>query len=720
MESIWGPFGLWLRIYVGLISLWGTRQCWSLNDEGLTLLEFRGRITSDPFAALANWNPNDCNPCKWLGVRCVDSQVQTLVLPDLSLEGTLAPELGKLRHLKSLVLYKNSFSGTIPKELGGLDKLELLDLRGNDLTGCIPAEIVRVLLSKHLLVCDNKFEGSDSQELRLPSHNNHLTPLATLSHGKNRKFAHRIQQQEQHGEKSMCHKNFKQWNMEDSFVIPLKGALKNYLKAVIAVALPLFKLGKATPHAYEEKYCKNLTSSDESDFGHDESEFGQNVPNIINSVRRKLFDQSSNLAAAPFSGGPTIEISSVPITQSSGAFPAVPDTNKKQNQSPAPLPSSSNSPPVNQASQQNSPNGASGKLWKYIIIIAGVAVLVIVFVIMLCIWRKRAAKVIKPWKTGISGQLQKAFITGVPKLNQGELETACEDFSNIINSFDECTIYKGTLSSGVEIAVDSTIVTSAHDWSKNMETAYRKKIAALSRVNHKNFTNLIGYCDEEEPFTRMMVFEYAPNGNLFEHLHVEEVEPLDWSARMRVIMGTAYCLQYMHHDLNPPVAHSNLNSIAILLTDDFAAKISEISFGKHAKTNTTGDESQKSSELPPQADPETDVYNFGVLLLEIISGKLPYSEEQGHLANWAAEHLNDKRSIGYLIDPTLQSFKEEELEVICEVIKDCLQSDPRLRPTMKDITPRLREVLHISPEQAVPRLSPLWWAELEILSMEAT
>uniref|UniRef100_A0A0R0IKH9 Protein kinase domain-containing protein n=1 Tax=Glycine max TaxID=3847 RepID=A0A0R0IKH9_SOYBN len=629
MESIWGPFGLWLRIYVGLISLWGTQQCSSLNDEGLTLLEFRGRITSDPFAALANWNPNDCNPCKWLGVRCVDGQVQ------------------------SLVLYKNSFSGTIPKELGDLDKLELLDLRGNDLTGCIPAEIARVLLSKNLLVCDNKFEGSDSQELRklrLPSNNN------------NRKFVHQ------------------------------------------------FKLGKATPHAYEEKYCDNLTSSDESEF----------VQNVVDSARRKLLDQSSNLAAEHFSGGPAIEISSIPIAQSSGAFPAVPDTNKKQNQSPAPLPSPSVSPHVNQASQQNSPNGASGKLWKYIIIITGVAVLVILVVIMLCIWRKRAAKVIKPWKTGISGQLQKAFITGVPKLNRGELETACEDFSNIINSFDECTVYKGTLSSGVEIAVDSTIVASANDWSKNMETAYRKKIAALSRVNHKNFTNLIGYCDEEEPFTRMMVFEYAPNGNLFEHLHVKEVEPLDWSTRMRVIMGTAYCLQYMHHDLNPPVAHSNLNSIAILLTDDFAAKISEISFGKHAKTNTTGDESHKSSELPPQADPETDVYNFGVLLLEIISGKLPYSEEQGHLANWAAEHLNDKQSISYLIDPTLQSFKDEELDVICEVIKDCLQSDPRLRSTMKEITPRLREVLHVSPEQAVPRLSPLWWAELEILSVEAT
>lgn len=666
MESAWATFGFWLRVYVGLISLWGTRLCWSqnLNDEGLALLKFRERITSDPFGSLAKWNPNDSNPCNWLGVRCVDGKVQMLVLVELSLEGTLAPELGKLCHLKSLVLYKNKFSGTIPKELGDLDKLELLDLRGSNLVGCVPTKFGGMLLSKQLLICDSEIEDSQELEnLRLPSNNYHSTPLTTLDHGK---FAH--------------------WS----------------------------ELGEATPRAYEQKYCKSRTSSHES-------ETDDNVSNLVNSARRKLFDQSSNLAAAPFSG-PAIQISSIPFTQSSGAFPAVPGNNKKQYQSPAPLPSPSNSPHMNQTNQQNSANGASGKLWKDIITIAGVAVLVIVLLIMLCIWRKRAAKVIKPWKTGISGQLQKAFITGVPKLNRAELDTACEDFSNIIHSFDACTIYKGTLSSGVEIAVDSTIVNSVQDWSKSMETSYRKKIATLSRVNHKNFINLIGYCDEEEPFTRMMVFEYAPNGSLFEHLHVEEVEHLDWSARMRVIMGTAYCLQYMHHDLNPPVAHSNLNSAAILLTDDFAAKLSEISFGKNVLTpaNTTGGESHKS-ELPPPADPETDVYNFGVLLLEIISGKLPYSEEQGHLVNFAAEHLKDMQSIiGNLIDPTLESFKDEELDIICEVIKDCLQSDPRLRPTMQEITPRLREVLCISPEQAVPRLSPLWWAELEILSSEAT
>ncbi|CAJ2677378.1 unnamed protein product [Trifolium pratense] len=701
MECICDRFGFWLRIYVGLISLWTIRLCWALNDEGIALLEFRERITSDPHGALINWDPNDSDPCKWWGVRCVDGKVQILDLNGLSLEGELTPRLGKLSHLKSLVLCKNNFSGTIPKELGDLENLELLDLRENNLTGNIPSEIGR-------LVHHNKIEGSDSLELgNMPSKSliidNYSSPLPSLSHCKHRKFAH-----------CLWYRDFKQLNKVDSLAVPIKGALKRYFNAM---ALPLFKLGKATS-GYEETYCAGLPSTDES-------EVDPNLSNLISSARRKLLDQSSNLAAAPYSG-PAIQISNLPITISCGSFPAVPDASKKQNQSAAPLDPPTVSPPHdNEISQPNSdsgaPSGAPSKLWKYIIIISGVVFLVLFIVLILCIYRKRAAKVIKPWKTGISGQLQKAFVTGVPKLNRSELETACEDFSNIINSFEKCTVYKGTLSSGVEIAVDSTIVTSADEWSKNMEMAYRRKIAALSRVNHKNFTNLIGYCDEEEPLTRMMVFEYAPNGSLFEHLHVKEVEHLDWSARVRVIMGTAYCLQYMHHDLNPPVSHSHLSSVSILLTDDFAAKISEISFGNNrvSKSSTTGDDSKKP-ELPPQQGPETDVYNFGVLLLEIISAKLPYSEEQGHLVNWASEYLNDKRNFGCLIDPTLESFKDNELDVICEVIKECIQSDPRLRPTMQEITCKLREVLNISPEQAVPRLSPLWWAELEILSVEAT
>ncbi|KAI5396457.1 hypothetical protein KIW84_062610 [Lathyrus oleraceus] len=184
--------------------------------------------------------------------------------------------------------------------------------------------------------------------------------------------------------------------------------------------------------------------------------------------------------------------------------------------------------------------------------------------------------------TGLSGQLQKAFVTGVPKLKRSELEAACEDFGNVIGTSPVgsiYTVYKRTLSSGVEIAVVSVTVTSLKDWSKTCEVQFRKKIDTLPKMNHENSVNLLGFCEEDEPFTRMVVFEYAPNGTLFEHLHVKEAEHLDWGTRLRVAIGTVYCLQHMHQ-LNPPLAHSSLNTSSVQLTDDYAAKISDLSFLK--------------------------------------------------------------------------------------------------------------------------------------------
>ncbi|MED6216426.1 hypothetical protein PIB30_007770 [Stylosanthes scabra] len=601
MESKWPPFGLCLWTYILLISLCGIQQSCSLNDEGLALLKFQLRITTDPYRALANWNSNDYDACKCSGVHC--GKVNMLDLNGLSLAGTLAPELEKISHFK------------------------------------------------YLSVCGNTIVVTDDS-----------SSLKTLPPLKNRKLA------------------------------------------------PWFKTEKASSHGIKENYCNNLSGSDGL-------EIDPGTLNLVNSARRRLLDEpSSNLAAAPFPGAP-VPISSVPTSLSSGAFPAVPVP--KQTESPNSPPSSSNSPPKD--SHSSNKNGSFP--WKIVLIVLCVLILVMIILVLLWIWRKRAVKVIKPWKTGISGQLQKAFVTGVPKLNRAELETACEDFSNIIYELEACTIYKGTLSSGVEIAVVSTCVTSSANWSKSMEMAYRKKLDTLSRINHKNFTNLIGYCDEEQPFTRMMVFEYAPSGTLYEHLNVPEVEHLDWSARMRVIMGTAYCLQYMHHDLNPPIAHSELSSESILLTDDFAAKIAEIIFSKSvvSPTKTTEGESKKS-KLPPECCPETDVYRFGLLLLEIITGKLPYQDRRNLavLADWAAQCLHQKTSDRSIVDPTLQSFKDEELSVIFDVIYECTQSNASLRPTMKEVTLKLRDALKISPDQAVPRLSPLWWAELEILSMEGT
>ncbi|XP_072967890.1 inactive receptor-like serine/threonine-protein kinase At2g40270 [Typha angustifolia] len=354
----------------------------------------------------------------------------------------------------------------------------------------------------------------------------------------------------------------------------------------------------------------------------------------------------------------------------------------------------------------------SGKSFAIVYIIIGsvgaVCFLVALTAIYFLCLRGDKGDVVMPWATGLSGQLQKAFVTGVPSLRRLELQAACEDFSNIIGTLSDCTLYKGTLSNGVEIAVTSTLATSAAEWSDQSEAQFREKISVLSKVNHKNFMNLLGYCKEEEPFTRMMVFEYAPNGTLFEHLHIKEAEQLDWPARLRIVMGVIYCLEHVHQ-LNPPVIIRNLNSSSIYLSEDYAAHISDIGYGTEAK-EATGD-----SESPDQ---ESIVYKFGILLLEIISGRLPFSEDDGLLVLWASSYLTGKRPLNNMVDPTLKSVPEEDIAALCEVVRSCIKPNPKERPTVVEIASQMKNITSMPPERVTPRASPLWWAELEIISTE--
>ncbi|KAK3147537.1 hypothetical protein QOZ80_3BG0283560 [Eleusine coracana subsp. coracana] len=353
----------------------------------------------------------------------------------------------------------------------------------------------------------------------------------------------------------------------------------------------------------------------------------------------------------------------------------------------------------------HSPHKHSGT--TYGLVASGVVVSLLVSAAGVLCCRAKKMGTVKPWATGLSGQLQKAFVTGVPALKRSELEVACEDFSNIIGSTSSCMLYKGTLSSGVEIAVASSLVTSAKDWSKESESQYRRKITNLSKVSHKNFMNLLGYCAEERPFTRVMVFEYAPNGTLFEHLHIREAEKLDWMTRLRISMGIAYCLEHMHQ-LKTPVVPRNFDSTTIYLTDDFAAKVSDLEFWSDAKEpdSTNG-------------DLEEIVHKYGIVLLEILTGRVPCSEEDGPLEQWASGYFDGEMRLVELIDPSISSFPEDAARALCEVVRSCIDPEPKRRPQMAQVAARMREITSLGPDGATPKVSPLWWAELEIMSSES-
>lgn len=655
-----------LLLFVSLVLL--QAQAWPgvapLNGEGLALLELRARVEGDPHGVFQDWDPMDNNPCSWSGIQCSDGKVEVLNLTGRELAGTLAPQIGSLQRLRWLLLPKNNFHGQIPREFGRLAALEVLDLSANNLHGEIPKELGAMPLLKRISLHNNQFqEGVSSIDIH-----------------------------DRAAKQARC----------------LRRKLGCWLESMSWISV----------NAVCEKHCTDLPS-------HGVPHIMQNLQSFASAMSRRLLREAGNLPA--LSGNDLANSKDIlrpvnVLSLGSGSFSAFP---KLKGQIVMPLlPEAVEnvdaatlkqlSAVVTQSADKES-SGAKYSKWIYVLIFPS-AILLIVVPILIC--RKRGHTSMAPWRTGLSGQLQKAFVTGVPKLNRPELEAACEDFSNILNAYPSCTVFKGTLSSGVEISVVSTSISSIKDWPKSAETFFRKKIDTLSRINHKNFVNLLGYCIENQPFMRMMVFEHAPNGTLSDHLHLKVYEHLDWAARMRIIMGMAYCLQYMHHELEPPVAVNDMRSDAIFMTDDYAAKIADVGMWKELvdKAKAAKEDGSSRSESPP--DLTGNVFCFGVLLIEILSGKFPQPNDHESICSWAAEHLKAK-SYSKLVDESLHDHKANELEAICEVIQECTDPDPTRRPEMRDVTGKLRVVLAISPEAAGPRLSPLWWAELELLSMKS-
>ncbi|XWS65811.1 hypothetical protein CRYUN_Cryun05aG0145600 [Craigia yunnanensis] len=439
-------------IGVVLFLLCQSLVCWSLNEEGLALLRLRERVVNDPSGALSDWKEEDgeIGHCSWFGVECSDGKVVVLNLKDLCLEGTLAPELGTLVHIKSIILRNNSFTGIIPEGVGELKELEVLDLGYNNFSGSLPPELGSNLSLTILLLDNNEFLCSLSPEIY------ELQKLSETQVDEN---------QLSNTAKLSCKQRFNTWNVGQS-----EDAMQRRLLQKI-LAIP--------PKPPKAPFLNFTIPSSPS-----------HAPQVPTPASAKPSTNSTFRRDAP-------------VQQHSFA--------------PAPSPPENNTSPSESIplSSHSSSNHQTAILAGAI----GGAIFILILIIVAYLFKTSKVSTVKPWATGLSGQLQKAFVTGVPKLKRSELVAACEDFSNVIGSSTIGTVYKGTLSNGVEIAVASVPVKSAKDWSKNLETQFRKKIDTLSKVNHKNFVNLLGYCEEDEPFTRMMVFEYAPNGTLFEHLH---------------------------------------------------------------------------------------------------------------------------------------------------------------------------------------------------------
>ncbi|KAE8678037.1 putative receptor-like protein kinase [Hibiscus syriacus] len=192
-----------------------------------------------------------------------------------------------------------------------------------------------------------------------------------------------------------------------------------------------------------------------------------------------------------------------------------------------------------------------------------------------------------------------------------DLELATNRFSkeNVLGERGHGVVYRGKLINGTPVAVKKIFNLG------QAEKEFRVEVEAIRHVRHKNLVRLLGYCIEGTH--RMLVYEYVNNGNLEQWLHgdMRQHRYLTWEARIKILLGTAKALTYLHEAIEPKVVHRDIKSSNILIDDDFNAKVSDFGLAKYVAPEyaNTGLLNEKS-----------DVYSFGVVLLEAITGRDPW------------------------------------------------------------------------------------------------
>ncbi|XP_022154685.1 serine/threonine-protein kinase RIPK-like [Momordica charantia] len=223
------------------------------------------------------------------------------------------------------------------------------------------------------------------------------------------------------------------------------------------------------------------------------------------------------------------------------------------------------------------------------------------------------------------------------------------------------------------------------------------EVIFLGQLKHAHLVKLIGYCCEDEH--RLLVYEYMPRGSLENQLFKKYSIPLPWSTRMKIALGAAQGLAFLH-GAEKPVIYRDFKASNILLDSDYTAKLSDFGLAKdgpegdntHVSTRVMGTHGYAAPEyiMTGHLTAMSDVYSFGVVLLELLTGRRSVEKSsrrrQQNLAEWARPLLNDHRRLGRIIDPRLEGqYSEMGAQKAAALAYQCLSHRPKQRPTMSAV-----------------------------------
>uniref|UniRef100_J3MIE0 non-specific serine/threonine protein kinase n=1 Tax=Oryza brachyantha TaxID=4533 RepID=J3MIE0_ORYBR len=343
---------------------------------------------------------------------------------------------------------------------------------------------------------------------------------------------------------------------------------------------------------------------------------------------------------------------------------------------------------------------------KVLLIIVPIATAVFVFSVSLAIFlfmrrQQKYAELREDWEIEF----------GPRRFSFKDLYFATEGFKNRhllgIGGFGR--VYKGFLSeSKLQIAVKRV----SHE-SRQGIREFIAEVVSMGRLRHRNIVQLLGYCRRKGEL--ILVYDYMPNGSLDKYLHCNSNRPsLDWNQRFRIIKGVASGLLYLHGEWEQVVIHRDIKASNVLLDEEMNARLGDFGLARlydHGTdmqtTHLVGTIGYLAPELvnTGKASPSTDVFSFGIFILEVTCGRRPIEHEMNSdkltLANWVIDHWH-KGSLLEAMDPKLQNdYDADEACLALKLGLLCSHSSPTARPSMWHV------MQYLNNDLPFPELNPM-------------
>ncbi|XP_050214659.1 protein STRUBBELIG-RECEPTOR FAMILY 8 isoform X2 [Mercurialis annua] len=649
------PSSITHLLFIAIFSLPLFVQC-NTDASDVQALQVLYSSLNSP-SQLTNWKSNGGDPCaeSWKGVSCEGSAVVSIQISGLGLGGTMGYLLSQLMSLKTFDLSDNNIHDSIPYQLP--PNLTSLNLARNNFTGNLPYSISTMKSLSYLDLSFNNFSGN------LPSSFSSLSNLSTLYVQNNQ----------------------------------LTGPLD------VLSSIPLTTLNVANNH------------------------FTGWIPRELNSVPNFIYDGNS------FDNGPAPP--PPPYT------PPPPGTSRNNRSHSG---SGTRKPPASNGESSGSDKGmAVGTLVGIIvgaIFLFFIALLAVVFI------RKQKRKAAgattsrgsrSAGATDINTEIQEQRVKSIaavadlqrpPAENavieklQGHsgsikrmkspitatshtvasLQTATNSFSQefLIGEGSIGRVYRGEFSNGKTMAIKKIDNAAL---SLQEEDNFVEAVSNMSRLRHPNIVSLAGYCAEHGQ--RLLVYEYIGNGSLHDILHFadDDGKTLSWNARVRVALGTARALEYLHEVCLPSVVHRNFKSANILLDEELNPHLSDCGLAaltpnteRQVSTQMVGSFGYSAPEfaLSGVYTVKSDVYSFGVVMLELLTGRKPLDSSrvrsEQSLVRWATPQLHDIDALAKMVDPSLNGmYPAKSLSRFADIIALCVQPEPEFRPPMSEVVQAL-------------------------------